>query len=146
MESIVAHLGLNAVELLWHSLNFGLVLLGLWWLFFRPITRLLEERERRVHQSLRQAEELDRLAEQAEAERRELLSRAHREAAAIRARADEQARMFLARARAGAREEANRILERAAQLAAERGEEPDGPTHQAPSLGAVRAAANDKAG
>jgi F-type H+-transporting ATPase subunit b len=120
VESVFAHLDLNIGELLWHSLNFGLVLAGLWWLVFRPITRLLDERERRVRESLSRAEEIDRLAEQAEAERRELLTTAHREAAAIRTRADEQARLFLVRARAEARDEANRILERAAQLAAAR--------------------------
>ena len=67
--------------MLWHSLNFGLLLVALWWLFFRPITRALEERERRVRESLERAEEAGRLAERAEAERRELLSQAHREAA-----------------------------------------------------------------
>jgi F-type H+-transporting ATPase subunit b len=130
VEDIFAYLGLNAVDFLWHSLNFGLLLVALWWLFFRPITRMLQERERRVRISLARAEETDRLAEQAEAERRELLSSAHREAATIRARADEQARALLARARVEAHEESRRIVERAASFAPSRVEGLGRPAHQ----------------
>ena len=145
MESIFAYLGLDVVGLLWHSLNFGLLLVALWWLFFRPITRALEERERRVRESLERAEETDRLAERAEAERRELLSQAHRDAAAIRARADEQARTLLARARVEAHEESRRIVERAASFAPSRIEGLGGPARQ-DGLELVRAAVAGKGG
>jgi F-type H+-transporting ATPase subunit b len=129
VETIFAYLGLDVIGLLWHSLNFGLLLVALWWLFFRPVTRLLDERERRVRESLEHAEEVDRFAKRAEAERRELLSQAHREAAAIRARADEQARRLLVRARLEAREESRRIVERGVSLAPSRIEELREPAH-----------------
>jgi F-type H+-transporting ATPase subunit b len=114
MESILADLDLNLVGLLWHSANFLVLLAALWWLFFRPITRLLEERERRVRQSLRQAEEIEEQAAAAEAARAELIAAAHAQAREIRARAEGQAERLLVRTRAQAREEADRILERAA--------------------------------
>jgi F-type H+-transporting ATPase subunit b len=120
MESIFAYFDLNVVGLLWHSLNFGVLLGVLWWLFFRPITHLLEERERRVRESQARADETERLAALAEAERRELLNAAHRDAATIRARGDEQGRALLARRRAQAREEAELILQRARSVAASR--------------------------
>ena len=118
MESIFAYLDLNVVGLVWHSLNFGLLLIVLWWLFFRPVTRLLEARERRVRDSQARAEESDRLTAEAEAKRRDLLANAHRDAATIRARGDEQGRALLARARTQAREEAELILQRARSVAA----------------------------
>jgi F-type H+-transporting ATPase subunit b len=113
MASIFAYLDLNVVGLLWHSANFLVLLAGLWWLFFRPITRLLEERERRVRQSLRRSEEIEEHAAAAEVARAELMAAAHAEAREIRARAEGQAERLLVRARAQAREEADRILERA---------------------------------
>jgi F-type H+-transporting ATPase subunit b len=130
MESIFAYLDLNLVGLLWHSANFLVLLAALWWLFFRPITRLLEERERRVRQSLRQAQEIEAQAAAAEAARAELIAAAHAEAREIRARAEGQAERLLARTRAQAREEADRILERAAPTAtaATPGHAPGSPT------------------
>ena len=115
MESIFAHLDLNVVGLLWHGANFLLLLAVMWWLFFRPITRLLEAREHRVRESLIRAEEIDKQALIAEAERGELLAAAYGEARAIRARAEEQAHRLLIRSRANAREEAERIVARAAE-------------------------------
>ena len=115
MESIFAHLDLNVVGLLWHGANFLLLLAVMWWLFFRPITRLLEAREHRVRESLIRAEEIDKQAVIAEAERGELLAAAYGEARAIRARAEEQAHRLLLRSRASAREEAERIVGRAAE-------------------------------
>jgi F-type H+-transporting ATPase subunit b len=116
MESIFAHLDLNVVGLLWHSANFLLLLAALWWLFFRPITRLLDAREHRVRESLIRAEEIDKQAVLAEAERSELLAAAHAEARAIRAQAEGQADRLLIRSRAIAREEAQRVAERAAGM------------------------------
>jgi F-type H+-transporting ATPase subunit b len=120
VESIFAYFDLNVVGLLWHSLNFAVLLVVLWWLFFRPITHLLEERERRVRESQARADETERLAALAEAERRELINAAHRDAATIRARGDEQGRALLARARTQARGEAELILQRARSVPASR--------------------------
>lgn len=100
---------------------------ALWWLFFRPITGLLEERERRVRKSLLRAEEIEEQAAAAEAARAELLAAAHAEAREVRARAEQQAQRLLVRARAQAREEADRILGRAANIAASRGDGSGGP-------------------
>jgi F-type H+-transporting ATPase subunit b len=145
VESIFAYLDLNVVGLVWHSLNFGLLLIVLWWLFFRPITHLLEARERRVRDSQSRAEESDRLTEVAEAERRELLAKAHRDAATIRARGDEQGRALLARARAQAREEAELIVQRARSVAGSREDAP-GRSNGRASLEGVGVALAEKRG
>jgi len=103
METIFANLNLNVVGLLWHSVNFLVLLGALWLLFFRPITRVLDERQRRVQESLMRAAEVEQLAVAAEAERAEIIAAAHAEARAIRARAEKQADGLLVRARANAR-------------------------------------------
>jgi hypothetical protein len=66
METIFANLNLNVVGLLWHSVNFLVLLGALWLLFFRPITRVLDERQRRVQESLMRAAEVEQLAVAAE--------------------------------------------------------------------------------
>ena len=68
-----------------------------------------------MRESLIRAEEIDKQAVIAEAERGELLAAAYGEARAIRARAEEQAHRLLIRSRANAREEAERIVARAAE-------------------------------
>ena len=103
METIFANLNLNVVGLLWHSVNFLVLLGALWLLFFRPLTRVLDERQRRVQESLMRAAEVETLAVAAEAERAEIIAAAHAEARGIRARAEKQADGLLVRARANAR-------------------------------------------
>jgi F-type H+-transporting ATPase subunit b len=100
MDTIFASFNINVVGLLWHSVNFLVLLGALWLLFFRPITRVLDERQRRVRESLIQAEEVKQLAVTAEAQRAEIIAAAHAEARDIRARAERQADGLLVRARA----------------------------------------------
>ena len=103
METIFANLNLNVVGLLWHSVNFLVLLGALWLLFFRPITRVLDERQRRVQEGLMRAGEVEQLAVAAEDQRAEIIAAAHAEARGIRARAEKQADGLLVRARANAR-------------------------------------------
>ncbi len=103
METIFANLNLNVVGLLWHSVNFLVLLGALWLLFFRPITRVLDERQRRVQESLMRAAEVEQLAVAAEDQRAEIIAAAHAEARGIRARAEKQADGLLVRVRANAR-------------------------------------------
>ncbi len=67
------------------------------------VTRVLDERQRCVQESLMRAAEVEQLAVAAEAERAEIIAAAHAEARAIRARAEKQADGLLVRARANAR-------------------------------------------
>ena len=121
MEGIFGSLGINLAGLIWHSINF-LVLLGLLWLvLFKPVTRMLDERAARISESLARAEEVRRQSEQAEADRQALLGETRREAELMRQRSDEQAKRIIAEAQARAESEAQRILAQAeASIAASR--------------------------
>jgi F0F1-type ATP synthase membrane subunit b/b' len=114
MESILTSLHLDLTAFVWHSVNFLVLTGALWWLFFRPLARLIEDRKARIHESLARAEEIDRQAAGAEAERQELIAGAHREAAEIRRRAHEQVDRYVTRSRVMAGADADRIRERAA--------------------------------
>ena len=113
MESIAATLGLNVPGLLWHSLNFIVLFLLLRQFLFKPVVGMLDARAQRVRESMEQAEQARRAAEQAQADRQTLLNETRREAEAIRTRADEQAKRILADAEARAHERQQQIEQQA---------------------------------
>ena len=104
MEAIANTLGLNVPGLIWHAVNFIVLLFLLRLVLFKPVVGILDARAQRVRDSMEQADAARRAAEQAEADRQTLLAETRREAEQIRARADEQAKRILADAEARAKE------------------------------------------
>jgi F-type H+-transporting ATPase subunit b len=113
MEAIAQTLGLNLAGLIWHTINFLVLLFLLYRFLFNPVRGMLDARATRVRESMEQAEQARRAAEQAEADRQALLAETRREAEQIRQRADEQAKRIAADLQAKAQEDAKRILEQA---------------------------------
>jgi F-type H+-transporting ATPase subunit b len=122
MEAIAGTLGLNWIGLIWHAINFIVLFLLLRQFLFKPVVRMLDARAQRVRDSMEQAEQARRAAEQAEADRQALLAETRREAEQIRARADEQAKRILADADARAKER-QQSAEQQAEAAARQIEE-----------------------
>ncbi|TME99311.1 MAG: F0F1 ATP synthase subunit B [Chloroflexi bacterium] len=117
MEAITNTLGLNWQGLLWHIANFAVLLILLQRFLFKPVVGMLDARAQRVRDSMEQAEQARRAAEQAEADRQTLLAETRREAEQIRARADEQAKRILAAAEARAQERQRHIEQQAEESA-----------------------------
>jgi F-type H+-transporting ATPase subunit b len=113
MEAIAGTLGLNVPGLIWHTINFIVLLFLLRLVLFKPVVGMLDARTKRVRESMEQADAARRAAEQAEADRQALLAETRREAEAIRARADQQAKRILSDAEARAQERQQQILEQA---------------------------------
>ncbi|MDQ3808713.1 MAG: F0F1 ATP synthase subunit B [Chloroflexota bacterium] len=113
MEAITGTLGLNWPGLLWHTINFVVLLLLLRMVLYKPVVSMLDQRAQRVRESMEQAEQARRAAEQAEADRQALLAETRREAEEIRARAEEQSKRIIGEAAGRAQHEANRILAQA---------------------------------
>ena len=113
MEAIAGTLGLNVPGLLWHAVNFIVLFLLLRQFLFKPVVGMLDARTQRVRDSMEQADQARRAAEQAEADRRKLLEETRREAEQIRARADEQAKRILADAETRAQERQQQIEQHA---------------------------------
>jgi F-type H+-transporting ATPase subunit b len=122
MEAIAGTLGLNVPGLIWHAINFIVLLLLLRQFLFKPVVGMLDARAQRVRDSMEQAEQARRAAEQAEADRQTLLAETRREAEQIRARADEQAKRILADADARAKER-QQLAEQQAEATARQIEE-----------------------
>ena len=122
MEAIADTLGLNWQGLLWHLINFAVLLYLLRLVLYKPIVTMLDRRAERVRDSMEQVEKARRAAEQAEADRQALLAETRREAEAIRARADDQAKRILADAEARAKER-QQLAEQQAEATARQIEE-----------------------
>ena len=122
MEAITNTLGLNWPGLIWHAVNFIVLLLLLRQFLFKPVVGMLDARAQRVRDSMDQAEQARRAAEQAETDRQTLLAETRREAEQIRARADEQAKRILADADARAKER-QQLAEQQAEATARQIEE-----------------------
>lgn len=110
MDAILSTLGLNWAGFLWHLANFIVLLVLLRLVLYKPVLGMLEQRARRVRESMERAEEVRRQSEQADADRQALLAETRTQAQEIRARADADAKRILAEADARAQEQANRIL------------------------------------
>src|SRR6059058_3786314 len=117
MAAIADTLGLNVPGLVWHAVNFIVLFLLLQRFLFKPVVGMLDARAQRVRDSMAQADQARRAAEQAESDRQALLAETRREAEAIRARAEEQSKRIIGEAAGRAQEEANRILAQAAARA-----------------------------
>src|ERR671934_1553231 len=104
MEAIASTLGLNLGGFFVHLLNFLALFLLLRLFLFKPVVGMLDARAQRIRESLEHAEQAERAAQQAEADRQALLAETRREAEQIRARADEQAKRILSDAEARAHE------------------------------------------
>src|SRR6187200_2678583 len=113
MEAIATTLGLNVPGLIWHAVNFIVLLFLLRMVLFKPVVGILDARAQRVRDSMAQADAARRAAEQAEADRQTLLTETRREAEQIRARADEQAKRILSDAETRAKEREQQILAQA---------------------------------
>src|SRR5437879_13033168 len=122
MESIANTLGLNWQGLLWHLVNFAVLLFLLRLVLYKPVIGMLDARTRRGRESMEPADAARRAAEQAEADRQALLAETRREAEAIRSRADEQAKRILADADARAKER-QQLIEQQAEATARQIEE-----------------------
>lgn len=110
-------LGLNPVSIFWHALNFLILLFILQRLLYRPVIGMLDERARKIRESVEAAERMREETARADQERAEALRAARRQAEEIVTRAMQEAERIRSEARAAAQEEAQRIIARAQQEA-----------------------------
>jgi F-type H+-transporting ATPase subunit b len=113
MESITSTLGLNWNGLIWQAINFIVLLLLLRQFLFKPVVGMLDARAQRVRESMEQADQARRAAEQAESDRQALLAETRKEAEAIRSRAEEQAKRIREDAETQAKERQQQIEQQA---------------------------------
>ena len=115
-------LQINLFWIIVAALNFALLLVALWVLAFKPVSKMLDDRRVRIETGLRDAEQAKRDREQAETERVAALAEARREANDILNRAQKVAQETRDADIAATREELERLRQRAAEdIQAEKG-------------------------
>ena len=87
MEAILTTFGIDWRLLLINGINFGILLLGLWYFLYTPVGRMLEERRKRIEQGVRDAKKAGEELAEIQASKGEKLAQAGREADAILSRA-----------------------------------------------------------
>lgn len=118
---ILDALGVNAVAVVWHLVNFLILIVVLQRFLYRPVMRMLDERAARIRDSLAQAEAVRAETARLQDEAGKILGEARGEGQRLREEARRSAEQMLAAAQRQAREESQHILERAqADLARER--------------------------
>lgn len=106
-------LGISWQGLLGQIINFGLLLILLYFIAYKPILRMLDERSRRIKVSMDQAEEIKVKMAETEERVREQLEAARKEGQNIVAQAGQMAERVKEEGRLEARREAESIMARA---------------------------------
>jgi len=114
---ILGTLGINARDFIWQSINFLVLIALLSYYLYRPITTMLDERARRIQESLDAAEAARADVARADRERDELLATTRREIQEMMTTAQQVAERIQTEARTTAQQEAQRIVETARQEA-----------------------------
>ena len=114
---VLSNLGINLTGFLWHTLNFIVLLFLLSRILYKPIVGLLDERQRRIRESIEEAERVRAEAARADEAREAQLAQARREIQEMLANATQMAERIQSEARRDAQDQAQRIIERAQQEA-----------------------------
>jgi len=123
MGGIVDELGINLPTLLTQVVTFVILLVILRFVAYKPIMRMLDERSRRVKESMEQAESVKEQSARAEEELKKQLGEASREGQERIARAVKAGEEVKQKAQEEARKEAETLLGRArAEIQRERDE------------------------
>ncbi|MFN8523004.1 MAG: F0F1 ATP synthase subunit B [Chloroflexota bacterium] len=114
---ILKTLGLNLTDFVWHLVNFLVLVFLLSKFLIKPISAMLDDRQRQIRESMEHAEKVRRDAEHAEEERAAAMATARREIQDMLSNATATAERIQSDARAEAQQQAQRIIERAQQEA-----------------------------
>ena len=87
MSQVLSVFGIDWRLLLINAVNFGLVLLALWYFLYAPVLKMLEERRKKVSDGVRDAESAKRELDEIEKSRAAVLAAAGRDADALSAAA-----------------------------------------------------------
>ncbi len=127
MEDLPIKLGINLPVLLTQVVTFIILLLILRFVAYKPVMRMLDERSKRIKESMEQAESVKQASLHAEEQVRKQLEEASREGQARIERASRAGEEVKQKAQADARKEAESLIDRArAEIRQERDDAIDG--------------------
>src|SRR3989344_5833992 len=98
MSQVLSVFGIDWRLLLINAVNFGLVLLALWYFLYAPVLKMLEERRKKVSDGVRDAESAKReLVQKGEATAATLMRDASAQAAELQRRSIEESKQEVAK-------------------------------------------------
>ncbi len=119
MEQLIHAFGIDARLILIQVINFGLLMAALTYFLYKPVLKMLHERQEKIAQGIKDAEEAGKARLEATEEKRGIIASANKEAEAMTSRAKEHAVIKADEIMA----EAQKKAEQAIKDAAMRGEE-----------------------
>jgi F-type H+-transporting ATPase subunit b len=112
-SSGIGALGVDGISLLVYVVNFGILLLVLYLVAYKPILKMLDQRSRKIKESVEEAERVRQEAAQRQAEMQATLDQGRQESQRIFAEAREMAERFRQQEAERARRDAGLMVERA---------------------------------
>lgn len=119
MGALFAAFGIEWQLLLAQGVNFAIVLVALTYFFYKPVLKMLKEREEKIAGGVRDAEAAARAKSEIEAARDSIISKASADAAGIAARGVEEGKRERAQIIKEAQARAEEVLKSAELQAAE---------------------------
>jgi F-type H+-transporting ATPase subunit b len=113
MGEALGDLGINLPGLIGQIISFVILLALLYMIGYKPIMRMMDERQRRIKEGMEKAEYADRRAAEAEQEFQKRVEEARKEGQALIAQASEMGERLKEEARQKAHEEAEALIARA---------------------------------
>lgn len=119
MDQLFKSFGIEGKLLLWQVVNFGILFGALWLAFYKPVKKIMREREGKISESLKQAETLRKKTDELENEFKSKMMSQREELESIHKKiiSDEEKLKKELKQKAG--EEAEKILAEAKIMAAE---------------------------
>ena len=110
MEQIIEAFGIDGRLIVIQIVNFGLLLLALWYFLYTPVLNIIDRRQKKIEQGVKDAEAATRELEAADAKKSDILTEANVEAEAVVKRARDHAEKKGAKIVSDAQERGERTL------------------------------------
>lgn len=109
-EGIFASLGIDLSLFIFQLINFAIVVVILWFLILKPLTKVLAKRQKIIDKGLTDAEVAATKLSKAEEEKKDIIIKTRAEAEEIMARAEKQGELARSHSEIMAKEQAEKIL------------------------------------
>lgn len=109
-EGLLASLGINLPLFIFQLINFAIVAVILWFLILKPLTKKLAERQKMIDESISNAERATKQLEEAETEKRALMTKARAESELLLSKVEKQAAELKEEAAQNAKRQAEKVL------------------------------------
>lgn len=110
--------GIEGKLLLWQVINFGVLLVVLWYVLYKPLRKVMHDREHAVRQSLQRAETLERESKEKQDSLRQEMETQRKELADVHTQALAQQETMRKEMKTRAEEDARKIVDDARRAVA----------------------------